>query len=131
MLNKYLDENPGATSSDVIYFVSSQPDFFEDSQKPKIEEKLGDSVRKAVDMFSTDFMEDGRPEQTEVRDMTAYAVSLERKGHETGIEEGKRIERNELLAVVELLQKEGRNNEISRAISDPAFREKLLVEIRD
>ena len=58
------------------------------------------------------------------------SVSLERKGHETGIEEGKRIERNELLAVVELLQKEGSNNEISRAISDPASREKLLVEIK-
>ena len=35
----------------------------EETRKRRLEEKLGDSVRKAVDMFSEDFMEDGRPEQ--------------------------------------------------------------------
>lgn len=34
-MNKFLDENPDATSSDVIFFVSTQPDFFEDSVAKK------------------------------------------------------------------------------------------------
>ena len=31
LLNKFLDEHPETSTSDVVYFVSIQPDFFEDS----------------------------------------------------------------------------------------------------
>ena len=31
LLNAFLDDHPDATSSDVVYFVSTQSDFFEDS----------------------------------------------------------------------------------------------------
>ena len=27
----YMKENPNATSSDIVYFISTQPDFFEDA----------------------------------------------------------------------------------------------------
>lgn len=33
LIVNYLDHNPSATSSDVIYLISSQPDFFDDDIK--------------------------------------------------------------------------------------------------
>jgi len=33
---RFLDENPYATSSDVVEFVSSQPDFYEDAAPMKV-----------------------------------------------------------------------------------------------
>lgn len=36
LLNLFLDEHPEASTSDVVYFVSIQPDFFEDSVPQKI-----------------------------------------------------------------------------------------------
>lgn len=35
LLNKFLDEHPETSTSDVVYFVSIQPDFFEDSVPQK------------------------------------------------------------------------------------------------
>ena len=32
----FLDENPGATTSDVVSFVSDQPDFYEDAAPVKV-----------------------------------------------------------------------------------------------
>lgn len=36
---EYIKGNPGVTSSDVIYFVSTQPDFYDDSVPQKAVDK--------------------------------------------------------------------------------------------
>lgn len=58
--------------------------------------------------------------EQEVRDMTAYATNLKRKGEKIG--------QDKLILLIQRLQKEGRNEDAQRVISDEAYREKLLAE---
>lgn len=41
VVKKYLAEHKDATSSDIVEFVSSQPDFYEDNVPPIIEKAVG------------------------------------------------------------------------------------------
>lgn len=52
--------------------------------------------------------------------MTAYATNLKRKGEKIG--------QDKLILLIQRLQKEGRNEDAQRVISDEAYREKLLAE---